>query len=325
MQLKQSQQQLATTRKLVAAGSLPELNASELEAQVARDSSTYITAKGSIELSILTLKANMNIDAAAPFEVDVPPVEKIPIETLADLQPEAVYASAMANLPQQRVNEFKLMSAQKNSAAAKAGMYPSISAFGSLNSNYIYLRSPVFAQTLVDFQNTGFRADAGGGVFYDVQSPIFIQGERTGFVYTDAFGNQLIDNLRKSVGININIPIFSGGSLRTNWERSKVDLQTIELQKELDNQKIKQDIYQAYNSAVVALEKFNASKKTLSTAERTFSFAQKRFDVGILPTLDLITNQNNLFRAKLEYTLNEFDYVFKMKVLEFYKGLGLKL
>jgi outer membrane protein len=76
---------------------------------------------------------------------------------------------------------------------------------------------------------------------------------------------------------------------------------------------------------MVALEKFNASKKTLSTAERSYSFAQKRYNVGVLSTLDLITNQNNLFRSKLEYTLNQFDYVFKMKVLEFYKGLGLKL
>ena len=45
----------------------------------------------------------------------------------------------------------------------------------------------------------------------------------------------------------------------------------------------------------------------------------------MLTTLELITDQNNLFRAKLEYVLNQFDYVFKMKVLEFYKGQGLKL
>jgi len=44
----------------------------------------------------------------------------------------------------------------------------------------------------------------------------------------------------------------------------------------------------------------------------------------MLTTLELITNQNNLLRAKLEYSLNQFDYVFKMKVLEFYKGMGLK-
>ena len=98
-----------------------------------------------------------------------------------------------------------------------------------------------------------------------------------------------------------------------------------ELQKELDDQKLKQDIFQAYNAALVSLEKYNAGKKSLQTSERTYSFAQKRYEVGMLTTFELITNQNNLFRAKLENVLNQFDYVFKMKVLEFYKGQGLKL
>ncbi len=325
VQLKQSQQQLSNTRKLVNAGALPELNAAELEAQVARDSASYISAKGNIEQSILALKANMNIDAAAAFEVDVPPIEKIPVENIADLQPEAVYASALANLPQQRVNDFKIKAAEKNVAAAKGAMYPSVSAFGSMNTSYIYLKTPVFDRLLSGYTPTGLRADAGGGVFYDVQSPTFTQGDKVGYIYTDPFGTQMGDNLRKSVGISINVPIFSGGNLRTAWERAKVNMQSLELQKDLDNQKIKQDIYQAYNNAMVALEKFNASKKSLATAERTFAFAQKRYDVGMLTTLELITNQNNLFRAKLEYALNQFDYVFKMKVLEFYKGQGLKL
>jgi outer membrane protein len=75
----------------------------------------------------------------------------------------------------------------------------------------------------------------------------------------------------------------------------------------------------------VALEKFNSSRKSVEAAQRSFDFSTKRFNIGMLSTLELTTNQNNLFRAKLEYVLNQFDYVFKMKVLEFYKGLGLKL
>ncbi len=39
-------------------------------------------------------------------------------------------------------------------------------------------------------------------------------------------------------------------------------------------------------------------------AEQTYSFATKRFEVGMLGTFDLITTQNNLLRAKLEYTIN---------------------
>ena len=75
---------------------------------------------------------------------------------------------------------------------------------------------------------------------------------------------------------------------------------------------------------MVALEKLNAGKKSLEAAERTFYFAQKRYDVGMLGTFDLITSQNNVFTAKLQNALNQYDYVFKMKVLEFYKGQGLK-
>jgi outer membrane protein len=93
----------------------------------------------------------------------------------------------------------------------------------------------------------------------------------------------------------------------------------------LDNQTLKQNIFQAYNAAVVALEKFNSSAKSVDAAQKSYDFATKRFNIGILSTLELVTDQNNLFRAKLQYVSNQFDYVFKMKVLEFYKGRGIKL
>ena len=113
--------------------------------------------------------------------------------------------------------------------------------------------------------------------------------------------------------------------MRSNFERSKLNINTIQLQKEQDNIKLKQDIYQAYTAALIALEKFNAGKKTLAINELNLNYATKRFNVGMLGTFDLITTQNNLLRAKLELAQNQFDYVFKMKVLEFYKGMGLKL
>ena len=318
VQLQQSQAQLKNTRKLVDAGALPELNASELEAQVARDSATLISAKGSVDQSVLSLKAYMSIDAAAPFEIDEPPVEKIPVEKISDLQPDAVYALAMANMPQQRVNNFKLKAAQKMSVAAKAGMYPTISVYGSLASGFNSRAKEVTG-------SSQFTAPLGNVTIGPTTYNVFPLQPFTSYEYSKtAFLRQLNENFRQSVGLSLSVPIFNGGNLRTGYERSKINIQSLQLQKELDDQKLKQDIYQAYNAAMVALEKFNAGKKSLQTAERSFSFAQKRYDVGMLSTFELITNQNNLFRARLENTLNQFDYVFKMKVLEFYKGQGLK-
>jgi len=321
VQLQQSKAQYTNTRKLVDAGNLPELNAAELEAQVARDSSNVISAKGNVTQSTLSLKSLMAIDAAAAFEIETPPVDKIPVEKIADLQPEAVYASALANLPQQRFNDLKLKAAQKSSAAAKGALYPTLSAFGSLNSGFNDQTFETTGSSTVAVPSIKIGTVTVGSNSYDVNSLGFstipIRGKRQ-------FFPQLSDNFRKSVGISLSVPIFNGYSARSAWQRSKLNIVSLQLQKDADNQKTKQDIYQAYNAALVALEKYNAGKKAVETAERSYYYAQKRYDVGLTATFELITNQNNLFTVKLQNALNQYDYVFKMKVLEFYKGQGLK-
>lgn len=325
VQLQQSQAQYNNTRQLVDAGNLPELNASELEAQVARDSANVIAAKGNVTAAILSLKAYMSIDAAQPFEIDTPPVEKIFVEKIADLQPEAVYASAIANLPQQKYDDYKLKAATKSAAAAKGMMYLTLGGFGSLSTGYIASRTPIYAQIPTGSTTPTGLITVVNGVAYNVVSPDLTQGNKIGYYRSDAFGTQMSDNFRQSIGVSISVPIFNGGSARTNYEKAKLNIKTLELQKEISNQKTKQDIYTAYNNAIVALEKFNAGKKAVEAAERSYGYAQKRYEVGMLSTFELITNQNNLFTQRLQNTLDQFDYVFKMKVLEFYKGQGLKL
>ena len=319
VQIKQTAIQLETTRKMVDAGTLPELNASQLEAQLALDSVNYITAKGNVVQSILQLKSYMNIDAAAEFEVEAPSVETIPLDPIAELQPDYVFKMALANQPLQKVNEYKIKAAQKNAEALKGAMYPTLSAFGSLGSGYNN-------QAMQISGITQFTAPVGsvevGGVSYEV----FPNQPFTNYSYSKTrFTTQLSDNFRQSIGLNLSVPILNGGNLKTSYLKSKLMIKTVELDKLRDDQNLKQDIYAAYNSAIISLEKYNASKKNQELNEKTLVFATKRFDVGMLSTFDLITTQNNLLRAKLENTINLFDYVFKMKVLEFYKGEGLKL
>jgi len=146
----------------------------------------------------------------------------------------------------------------------------------------------------------------------------------TGF-YKNTYFKQLNNNFSQNLGIGLSIPIFNGGMVRTNWQKAKLNLESQQLVKEQDSKTLKQDIYQAYTNALAAIEKFNASKITLASAQKAYDFARKRFDVGLLKPIDLITNQNNLFRAKINLVSAQYDYVFKMKLLEFYKGQGLRL
>jgi outer membrane protein len=320
--VKQSIENLNNTRKRVDAGALPELNSAETEAQLAKDSSNLITAQTTLTQNILQLKAVMNLDAAQPFEVDMPPLEKIPVENIADLQPETVYQLALINLPQQRVNELRIKASQKYVEAARGSMYPTLSLFGSMGSNYANNKIPVYSQTPTgSFLNTGTKVNVGGTDYF-VMAPEF---QTSIGVRYSPFGTQFSDNFSQRIGLNLNIPLFNGGAARTNWQRSKLNLTTLELQKEQDNLTLKQNIYKSYSDAISSLQKYEASKRSLQTAEKSYEFAQKRYDIGLLATIDLLTNQNNLATAKVNVVSAQVDYVFRIKLLEFYRGQGIKL
>jgi outer membrane protein len=317
LQVKLSQSQLEITRKQVNAGSLPELNAAEIESQLASDSSTYITATSNVSQNILTLKAYMSLDAATPFIIDTPNVERIPIENIADLEPGAVYTLALQNQPQQKVDALQLKSASKYIAASKAAMYPTFSLGGQFYTTYTnQTYEPITGSPILITDTVGRVVGSNQQVVFD---NVVYNYKKTPYF------SQLNQNFRQSISLGINIPILNGGSLKTGYERSKLNYKNYELQQQLDNLTLKQNVYQAYNLAVAALQKFEASKLALGAAQRSFDYAQKRYNVGLLNTIDLLTNQNNYFKAKIDLLSSQFDFVFKMKVLEFYKGMGLKL
>jgi outer membrane protein len=88
---------------------------------------------------------------------------------------------------------------------------------------------------------------------------------------------------------------------------------------------LKQDVYTAYYSATGAFQVYLARQKALSTAERSFELATKRYELGVMQTIEWLTNQNNYTRAKIDKAVSQYEFVFRIKVLEFYKGQGIKL
>lgn len=327
IQIHTTREQLNNTRKKVDAGVLPELNAAELEAQLARDSANLISAETSVEQFLLQLKAVLNLDAGAVFDIETPPVDNIPIDNLADLQPEAVYQLALVNLPQQKVIDLRIQSARKSVLAAKGQMHPSFSGFVSLGTNYVKFKDkPIYNQVVTGYSPSLLRANAGGGVYLPVEVPVTQKGTTVvDYFSPDKFGRQLNANFGQGFGIGLSVPIFNGSTLRTNWKRSQLQVRQWELNREQDNQTLKQNIFKAYNDATAALQKYHADKKSVETAAISYEFARKRYELNLLSSFDLLSSQNNLLRAKVQALYSQYDYVFKMKLLEFYKGQGIRL
>lgn len=328
-QVQQTRSQYEDTRKRVDAGSLPELNAVQLEAQLATDSSNLITAKSNATLNLLSLKALLYLDAATPFVLDAPPVDIIPIDPITELQPAAVFEQALKFQPAQKSNELRIKSIEAQVKAARGQLYPTLSAFGGLGARF---STPSKQISGVNYQGY-LPANPGGpvvnvnGTNYPVLSPDinYTQSSKTFGELWRGYGSQLGNNFSQNVGLQLSIPILNSGAANINFQKSKLSLQNAKISREQIDQTLKQNIYQAYSSSVAALEKYNATQSTVSATAKAADFATKRYNLGLLSTLELITSQTNYTKAKLDLLTSHYDFVFKMKVLEFYKGQGIRL
>jgi outer membrane protein len=324
-QLKQTQAQFNNVRKQVDAGSLPELNAAELEAQVARDSATLIQSLVQYQVDLLTLKGLLNLPADVPFDIEAPPVERIPVDNILEQDPAMVYKMAMNSQPQIKGNQLRLLSAEKAYESSRGRLFPTLSAFGSLQTR--------FNQNFTTFTQTGFQETATGTYIKTgpttvpvyAQVPVITTGARSFTSAWDGYWDQLNNNLGKVFGLSLNVPIFNGWQAKANVQRSKLDIERANLSITRDTLQLKQDIYNAYQQAFGAYNTYIARDKAVRTAERSYELSTKRYEAGVQQTIEWLQNQNNLTRAKIDKLIAQYNYVFTMKVLEFYKGQGLRL
>jgi len=203
-------------------------------------------------------------------------------------------------------------------------MFPTLSAFAGTGSSY----SPRFPDPSrsVIIPPTGFDT-----LPYYVETtpgnyqPVVVPNTQVKVPYA-TYGKQVFDITRgQRIGLNLSVPIFNNRQLRTNWERQKLDAESIQVQMNQDNIKLQSDIYSAYTNAVNAQQRYLSAVKTVESSTKVVYFSRKRYDADLLPVFELLTNENNLNRAKLEAVSARYEFVFRMKVLEFYKGEGLKL
>ncbi|MDP4128704.1 MAG: TolC family protein [Bacteroidota bacterium] len=321
-----TEQQLDNTRKLVDAGSVPELNAAELEVQFATDTAAVIGAQETYDINSLQLKAILNLDAAAPFDLDTPPVETIPVEPISSLQPDIVYQIAVGTFPQQKMNDLRISAARKNVDFARGLLYPTLTAFAGLGDNFANSLQQININQSIA-QTGAYALDGLTNTQYPVYAPYATttySSQPIGKAF-NGYGSQLNNNFGQQVGLQLNVPIFNGNSSRTNFKKAQLNVISAELTKDNDLLTLKQNIYQSYYNAVASLQKFDANKKAVAVAEKSFDLSTKRYNIGMLNTIDYLTNQNNLFTARINVLISQYDYVFRMKVLEYYKGLGIKL
>jgi outer membrane protein len=320
--MSQTLEQLKNTRKFIAVGTLPAVDSLNVVAQIARDEQVLIGTQNTLDLAYLSLRQLLQIEPEKSFKIENPMIT-IPEEAyLSSVSMRDVYSTALTTQPSIRAGESRLRAAHEGVSIAKAGLFPTLSLFAQLNSNY----STQYKE------NTGTDVRLGGGIPVVVTDPtgnavpVSIQFlEPIPVLRTVPYAQQHDETFRQGIGVNLNIPIYQNGRTHLNIQRSKLNIKSVELQNEQTKQALKSDIQTALANARAGNKQYKASLATFAASKLAYENMQKRYTLGAVNALDLTTARNNLTLAENDVTVARYDYIFKVKILDFYLGKKIKL
>lgn len=198
--------------------------------------------------------------------------------------PDEIYAQAITYKPGIKAAEYRLEGGAKSIRIAQSQFYPQLS-FG-----------------------------AGLGTSY------YTVGGDSDF----SFGSQMKNNLNKSIGFNLSIPIFNRFSTRNKIRTARLQQENMALQ--LDNTKktLYKEIQQAWYNAVAAESKFKSSEVAVKANEESFRLMSEKFNNGKATFVEYNEAKQNLTKAISDKLQAKYDYLFRTKILDFYKGEIIK-
>jgi len=314
-----AQEQLTNTDKLIAAGSVPRNDRLQILANLATEEQNVIIAENNVDLNYNLLKQFLQLDPGYNIRIEKP-TSVIPIETsLSDVTFEEIYKIATSTLPEVQAQDLKIKSAEMDVDIAKANLVPTLSLSGNIGTNFSS------AGKQFDFTSQSFTQ--GENVLID-GSPALIERvvEVDVPTITDKpYFDQLNENFGQGVSLGLSIPIFNGKRAQTAVDRSKLQIENLRIQKEQTLNNIKSDVQRAINNARAAKLQLEAAQRSLEAQEANYDNIQKRYNLGAISTFEYVTAKNSLDSAQFNETISRFDYIFKVKVLDFYQGKRLTI
>jgi len=247
------------------------------------------------ELDLTNYENNLSLSLLNLMQIMELPVDKtfdviIPVFDTVSLinavsDPDNVYNKALTERPEIKSKELSVQSAEKEALIAKGMLYPTVSAGASLYNNYYH----VFGE-----DNT-------------------------------SFNDQVKNNGIKQVGLSVTIPIFNGLSARTNYNNAKISIENNkhELQKQKND--LRKEIEQVHQNAIASMKRFYSSQKAVKSSEEAFRYIEEKFNLGIVTPLEYNEAKNQLTEAQSSFIQAKYEYIFRIKILDFYNGVPIAL
>ena len=316
-QLAITTEQVDRMKKMVEAGSAAKGDLLNIEAQYAAEELTVIEAENRLAISLISLQQLIDLPVSKDFAVERPNLKMIQPPG-GMITPDYIYEQALNTRPEIKSSELQVQSAQKGVAIARSGVSPILNFGGTWATGYSGAASEIDPDVnpVISYYPIGITKNTLDTVF----------GFSKDYSYrTMSFSDQISNNDNKSIGFQLNIPIFNGWQVRNAISQAKIQQDIAEINLEAQKRDLRKTIEQSWADAAAALKKYKSSTDKVKAQDESFNYTTQKFDVGMLTSFDYNNNKKELTRAQSELLQAKYDYIFKITILDFYMGNPIRI
>src|SRR6056297_311427 len=314
-QLTVTLEQIEKTKRLVEIGNAAKGDLLKIKAQAATEKADLTNKKNNLKIAYLDLTQLLNLESTDGFEIQFPKIPDIAEESANNVF--AIYTNALEILPEIKGAKIQVKSSEKSLAISKGQLSPTLSLGYQYNSRYNEITDKLEDMTVELSENPTGVTESGENIFnYNTQR-----------IYSNnyPFMDQINDNASHAVFVALQIPIFNRWRTKTSIDQAKINLADSKLNLELQKQNVYKTIQQANTQATAAQERYKANLESAQSMEEAFRYTEQKYEVGMVDIIEYKTAKNEYNIAKSNVSQAKYEYIFRKKILEFYKGEQIEL
>ncbi|PTT77931.1 MULTISPECIES: TolC family protein [unclassified Chryseobacterium] len=288
-----AQKQYDRSKITTEIGTTAQTVLAEAEAGLAREKQNLKTAEINVGRSLFALAQLLQLQEYKDFDVeDV----NVPDQLAPQLKSvDEVLTTAYETQPQVKAAESRIKASQAQTEVSKTAFWPTVTASAGIGSFY---------NNLLNTDNVG------SALFYVKEQGFFSQ-------YKDNFGQQ--------AALSVNIPIFNKGITKLQVEQSKLNESLAKVTLEQQKQTVRQNVQKAQFDVDANYEIYLSSLQAEKSTKLALEFADKSYAAGRSTIYDVNIARNNYANAQGSVAQAKYNYVFSLKLLNFYAGIPLSL
>ncbi len=140
-----------------------------------------------------------------------------------------------------------------------------------------------------------------------------------------AFDEQLKNNGRSAIGLNLNIPIFNRNQVKNGISNATLQIDDYKYRLQGARNVLRKDIEQAFTNALASFNRFESTEKAVNSMKEAFRYTEEKFNVGMVNTVDYNISKSQLTNAQSDLLQAKYEYIFRTKILDFYNGVPITL